>query len=168
MSLIDIIKVQVDRATPDRVGVIASPIFKVYDSTLQDFVWAYNIDLQSASSNPNAPAFPQLKAVPVDDPSREAFSASIGTQVVLRRRPQDSQYVVAGLAKFAPGTLSICLVTISDSGIIVNDPVTFGSIIRSLTYDELGQFGNTYGDLPYDSIGKFDINGTLIQLIPPQ
>lgn len=168
MSLINVIKVQIDRANSDAIGVIASPILKVFDSTLQDFVWAYNVDLERASSNPNAPEFTTMKGVPIDDPSREVYSADIGTQVKLRRRIEDSQYVVSGLAKFAPGTLSICLVTITDNDIIVSDPVTYGNSIRLLTYNELGSFGYTYGDLPYGSVGKFDINGTLVQLIPPQ
>lgn len=167
MSLESIIKVQVERATSEAIGVIASPIIKVFDATLNKFVWAFNIDLQTASSNPNAPPFEPLKAVPIDDPSREVYDADIGTQVRLQRRPQDSQYVVSGLAKFAPGTLSICLVTISDDAIIINDPVTYGTVVRLLNYDELGSF-EAYGQLPYGTVGKFDINDTLLMLIPPQ
>ncbi len=168
MSLIDVIKVQIDRANTEEIGVIASPIIKVFDAQLEKFVWAFNVDLQRASSNPNAPAFEPLKAVPVDDPSREVYDADVGTQVKLRRRPEDSKYVVSGLAKFAPGTLSVCLVTISDSAIIINDPVTYGNTIRLLTYDEIGSLGGVYGNLPYGTVGKFDINDTLILLIPPQ
>lgn len=168
MSLINIIKVNVDRATSEAIGVISSPIIKAYDAALERFVWAFNVDLQRASSNPNAPPFEPLHAVTVDDPSRESYDAEVGTQVRLRRRPQDSQYVITGLAKFAPGTLSICLVTITDDVILINDPVTYGNVIRLLTYDELGPLGGGYGNLPYSTVGKFDNNGTLIQLITPQ
>ena len=168
MSFIDIVKVQLNRANTEEIGVIASPIIKVYDAALEKFVWAFNVDLQRASTNPNAPAFEVLHAVPIDDPSRESFDADVGTQVRLRRRPEDSQYVISGLAKFAPGTLSVCLVTISDNAIIINDPVTFGNSIRLLTYDEIGSLGGGYGNLPYGTVGKFDINDVLIMLIPPQ
>jgi hypothetical protein len=168
MSLIDVIKVQIDRSNSDNIGIVTSEVYRVYDAALQNYVWVVNVDLQQASTNPNAPQFQELKAVPIDDPSREAFDADIGTQVSLKRRQNDQQYVVNGLAKFAPGTLSVCLVTITDNAIIINDPVTFGFNIRKLTYDEIGGLGHPYGALPYGTSGKFDLSNTLIQLIIPQ
>lgn len=167
MSFINIIKVQTQRDIGETIGFVSSPVYKVYDAQLEKFFWAVDIDLQQASTNPNVSAFTPLKAVPIDDPSREVFDADLGTQVRLKRRVGDQRYVVTGLTKFAPGTLSICLVQISENAIIVNDPATYGINVRLLTYDELGTL-YTYGDLPYGTAGKFDLNGTLLQLLPPQ
>lgn len=168
MSLIDVVKVQIDRSRGEAFGFIASPIFRVRDSVGSNFIWGFDIDLQGASTNPNSPILQTIKSVPIDDPSREVFTADIGTRVRLSRRSSDSKYLITGLSKFVPGTLSICLVTISDSAIIINDPVTFGTSVRLLTYDELGPLGGVYGNLRYNTVGKFDINNNLILLIQPQ
>jgi len=172
MSLQSVIKVQLDRFQGETIGIVASPVYERYDNGISGFVWVVDIELEQASSNPNANGLNTLIAVPINDPSRGAFSADIGTQVALSRRPGDNRYVVTGLAKFAPGTTSVCLVTLSgcNDGISsIGNPVTFGTVIRLLTYDELGDpllnGGFSYGTLPYDTAGKFDISGTLIKLL---
>jgi hypothetical protein len=172
MSLQSVIKVQLDRFQGEEIGIVASVVYQRYDNGIDAFVWVVDIELETASSNPNAAGLNTLIAVPINDPSRAAFSADIGTQVALGRRPGDNRYVVTGLAKFAPGTTSVCLVTLSgcNDGISsIGNPVTFGTEIRLLTYDELGDpllnGGFVYGDLPYGTAGKFDLSGTLIKLI---
>ena len=172
MSLQSVIKVQLDRFQGEEIGIVASVVYERYDSDVDAYVWVVDIDLETASSNPNAAGLNTLKAVPINDPSRAAFSADIGTQVALSRRPGDNRYVVSGLAKFAPGTTSVCLVTLStcaDSISSIGNPVTFGSVIRLLTYDELGDpllnGGFVYGDLQYGTAGKFDLSDVLIKLI---
>lgn len=172
MSLQSVIKVQLDRFQGEEIGIVASTIYQRYDNGIDAFVWVVDVELETASSNPNAAGMNTLIGVPIDDPSRATFSADIGTQVKLQRRPQDNRYVVSGLAKFAPGTVSVCLVTLSgcnESVSNIGNPVTYGSVIRLLTYDELGDpllnGGFTYGELPYGTSGKFDINGTLIKLL---
>lgn len=172
MSLQSVIKVQLDRFQGEEIGIVASVVYERYDNGIDAFVWVVDIELETAPSNPNAAGMNTLIAVPINDPSRAAFSADIGTQVSLSRRPGDDRYEVTGLAKFTPGTTSVCLVTLSgcnDSIGTIGNPVTFGTVIRLLTYDELGDpllnGGFVYGDLPYDTSGKFDINGTLIKLL---
>jgi hypothetical protein len=172
MSLQSVIKVQLDRFQGEEIGIVASVIYERYDNGIAAYVWVVDIELEQASSNPNASGLNTLIGVPINDPSRAAFSADIGTQVALSRRPGDNRYVVTGLAKFAPGTTSVCLVSLSgcNDGISsIGNVVTFGTIIRLLTYDELGDpllnGGFSYGDLPYDTAGKFDISGTLIKLL---
>jgi hypothetical protein len=172
MSLQSVIKVQLDRFNGEEIGIIASVVYQRFDNNINDFVWVVDVDLETASSNPNAAGLNTLIGVPIQDPSRAAFSADIGTQITLSRRPNDNRYVVTGLAKFAPGTTSVCLVTLSgcNDGISsIGNPVVFGSVIRLLTYDELGDpllnGGFVYGDLPYGTAGKFDISGSLIKLL---
>jgi hypothetical protein len=118
------------------------------------------------------PGMNTLIGVPIQDASRSSFKADIGAQVTLSRRPQDSKYIVTGLAKYAPGTISVCLVSLSgcnDEISNIGNPEIFGSLIRLLTYDELGDpllnGGFVYGDLPYGTAGKFNISGTLIKLL---
>lgn len=166
MSLINIIKTSLDRFDGDATGIVSSTIYRATDASLDQWFWAVDVDLEVASTNPNAAGIMPLKAVPIDDPSREAFGADIGVQVKLRRRASDQRYTVSGLARYAPGTLSVCLVTISPSGVVIPAPVVFGTVIRLLTYDELGTF-EPYGVLPYGTSGKFDLTNNLITLITP-
>jgi len=166
MSLINIIQTALGRFDGDDIGVVTSTIYRATDASLDGWFWAVDVDLQTASTNPNAAGFLPIKAVPIDDPSREAFQAGIGVQVKLRRRSTDQRYTVVGLAKYAPGTLSVCLVTISSDGAVIQPPTTFGTIIRLLTYDELGTF-EPYGVLAYGTAGKFDISNNLITIISP-
>lgn len=168
MSLVTVIDAQINKANTDQIGVIASNIYQFYDQGLAEFTWVFDVDLQIASTNPNVAEFETLKAVPIDDPSREVYDAAIGTKVSLSKQLNGTKWVITGLAKIAPGTLTVCLVKITDTDITIQDPVVFGSNIRLLTYDELGPFGGGYGNLPYDTVGKFDINGNLIKLILPQ
>jgi len=163
-----------DRFNTEEIGIVASTVYQRYDNGLDAFIWVVDVELETASSNPNAAGLETLKAVPIDDPSRAVFSADIGTQVKLSRRPQDNRYVVTGLAKYAPGTISISLVTLSgcNDGITsIGVPVVFGSSIRLLTYDEIGDpllnGGFVYGQLPYGTAGKFDNSDNLIKLLPP-
>ena len=109
-------------------------------------------------------------AVPIDDPSRDVFSAGIGVQVALRRRQRDQRYVVSGLTKYAPGEVTVCLVTINeDGGTTILPPVTFGCTFRELNFSELGDpllnGGFTFGQLNYNTAGKFDQDGNLVKLI---
>lgn len=172
MSLQSVIKVQLDRFQGETIGIVASPVYERYDNAISGYVWVVDVELEQASSNPNAAGMNTLIAVPINDPSRGSFSADIGTQVSLSRKGRSNSYEVTGLAKFAPGTTSVCLVTLSscnDSIGSIGNPVTFGTVIRLLTYDEIGDpllnGGFVYGDLPYDTAGKFDISGTLIKLL---
>ena len=174
MSLLNVIKVQLDRFNGEEIGIVASVVYQRYDNALDAYVWVVDVELETAATNPNAAGLETLKAVPIDDPSRGVYSADIGTQVKLSRRPQDNRYVVTGLAKYATGTVSVCLVTLSgceDSIGSIGNPVLYGSTIRLLTYDELGDpllnGGFVYGDLAYGTAGKFDISNNLIKLLPP-
>lgn len=174
MSLLNVIKVQLDRYSGEEIGVIASTVYQRYDNNINSYTWVVDVELEQASSNPNANGLETLKGVPIDDPSRGVYSADIGTQVKLSRRTHDSRYVVTGLAKYATGTVSVCLVTLSgchDGISTIGNPVTYGSEIRLLTYDELGDAVNnggfSYGDLVYGTAGKFDLAGNLIKLLPP-
>lgn len=174
MSLLNVIKVQLDRYNGEELGVVASTVYQRYDNAVDAYIWVVDVEMERASSNPNATGLETLKAVPIDDPSRGVYSADIGTQVNLSRRTRDSRYVVTGLAKFATGTVSVCLVTLSgcNDGIgTIGNPVTYGSTIRLLTYDELGDpllnGGFSYGDLAYGTAGKFDLSNNLIKLLPP-
>jgi hypothetical protein len=110
MGLVDVIKVQIDRFANEVIGFTTSPVYRLYDNALDAWFWVIDVDLDTASSNPNANAREGLIAVPIADPSREVFAADIGTQVKLVRRVEDQRYVVSGLSKYANGTLSICLV----------------------------------------------------------
>ncbi|MHA2164120.1 MAG: hypothetical protein ACXABF_17025 [Candidatus Thorarchaeota archaeon] len=174
MGLVDVIKVKLDRFDGESIGIITSTIYRRYDLSIDSYVWVVDVDLETAPGNPNDNGKFTLEGVVIDDPSRDVFSADIGTQVRLRRRPEDNRYTVVGLAKIAPGTLSICLVTLDPCGTTltsIGDPVIFGFIFRLLTYDELGDpllnGGFSYGQLPYGTSGKFDSNGNLITLITP-
>lgn len=172
MGLLNVIRVQLDRFSNEEIGIVASNLYRLYEATLQDWIWVVDVELEQVQTNPNATALEVLKAVPVDDPSRQVFRADIGTQVKLARRPQDNRWVVTGLAKFAPGTVTVSLVRLTgcQDGISeIGLPQTFGSQIRRLTYDELGDaalHGFPYGELPYGASGKFDQDGNLIKLIP--
>lgn len=168
MSLVTLIDAQISKSNTDQLGTIASNIYQFYDQGLAEFTWVFDVDLQRAPSNPNVPEFETLKAVAIDDPSREVYDAAIGAQVSLQKQLNGTKWVITGLAKIAPGTTSITLVKITDDDIIIQDPVVFGSTIRKLTYTELGPLGGGYGALPYGTLGKFDINNTLIKLILPQ
>ena len=170
MNFIDIINVQIDRFNVDATGIIASDVYELYDASLDQFFWVVDVDLDQAQTNPNAPAVESMIAVPIDDPSRDVFSAGIGVQVALRRRQQDQRYVVSGLTKYAPGQVTVCLVTINEElGTTIRPPTTLGSTFRQLTFTELGtpaqNGGFAYGQLPYGTSGKFDQNNTLISLI---
>ncbi len=174
MGLIDVIKVQMSRFNSDASGFTTSVVYRRYDNALSAYVWVVDIDLDTATDNPNASALPGLIAVPIDDPSREAFGADIGTQVNLQRRLGDQRYVVTGLSKYTAGTISVCLVTLDPCGKTltgIGNPVLFGNTVRLLTYDELGDEvlngGFKYGDLPYGTAGKFDISNNLLSLIIP-
>jgi len=174
MGLKDVIRVQMDRFNSDASGFTTSVVYRRYDNALAAYVWVVNVDLDTAPDNPNATAFAGLIAVPIDDPSREAFGADIGTQVNLQRRMGDQRYVVTGLSKYTAGTISVCLVTLDPCGTTltgIGNPVLFGNTVRLLTYDELGDEslngGFKYGDLPYNTSGKFDISNNLISLIIP-
>lgn len=168
MSLVTLIDAQISKARTDQIGTIASNIYEFFDQGLNESTWVYDVDIQVASTNPNVPDFETLKAIPIDDPSREVYDAAIGTNVSLRKSLNGTKWVITGLAKISPGTVSVTLVKVTDDDIIIQDPVVFGSSIRKLTYAEIGTQGGGYGNLPYDSIGKFDINGTLIKVILPQ
>jgi hypothetical protein len=169
MSVIDIINVQIDRFNVDATGIVASNVYELYDASLDAFFWVVDVDLDQAQTNPNAPNVETLIGVPIDDPSRDVFSAGIGVQVALRRRQSDMRYVVSGLTKYAPGQLSVCLVTIDESGTTILPPVTYGCSYRELNFSELGDpllnGGFTYGELPYNTAGKFNQSGTLVTLI---
>jgi len=174
MSLLGVIKINLDRFDGDSIGIIVSVVYRRYEVSLDDYLWVADVDLETAPGNPNDAGKQTLIAVPIDDPSREVYAADIGTQVKLRRRPEDSRYVISGLAKIAPGTLSICLVDITPCGSVLNsvgNPVTFGSTFRLLDYSELGtpadNTGFKYGELPYGTSGKFDASDTLIKIIIP-
>lgn len=172
MSVLQVIKVQMDRFINEELGIIASPVYRLYEAALQDYIWVVDVEMEQAPTNPNAAQMETLKAVPIDDASRQVFSADVGTQVKLARRPQDQRYVVTGLARYAPGTVSVTLVKLSGCADGVDEiglPQTFGTQIRRLTYDELGDdslHGFKYGELPYGASGKFDLSGNLIKLIP--
>jgi hypothetical protein len=161
-----------DRFDADSTGFTSSVVYRRYDNALDAYVWVVDVDLEVASSNPNANPLEPLIAVPVDDPSRSVYSADIGTQVNLRRRREDNRYVVSGLSKYAAGTLSVCLVQLTPCGTAltsIGNPVLFGNTIRPLNYDEIGtpalNGGFAYGEIPYGASGKFDIDGNLIKLI---
>lgn len=172
MGLRNVIKAQIDRFDSDATGFTSSVVYRLYDTALDSFVWVVDVDLEVASSNPNATPLDPLMAVPIDDPSRAVFSADIGTQVNLRRRREDNRYVVSGLSRYAEGTLSVCLIQLDPCGLVLSSvgaPVLSGNTIRPLNYDEIGtpalNGGFVYGDIPYGASGKFDINNTLIKLI---
>jgi hypothetical protein len=162
MGLVDVIKVQIDRFANEVIGFTTSPVYRLYDNALDAWFWVIDVDLDTASSNPNANAREGLIAVPIADPSREVFAADIGTQVKLVRRVEDQRYVVSGLSKYANGTLSICLVTMTPCGqtlSTIGNPVLFGNTVPALNG------GFTFGMLPFGTVGKFDASNTLIQLI---
>lgn len=172
MGLINVIKIQIDRFANESIGFTTSVVYRRYDNALSAYVWVVDVDLETAQSNPNAQAREGLIAVPIDDPSREVYSADIGTQVKLTRRQEDHRYVVSGLSKYAAGTLSVSLVTMTPCGqtlSAIGNPVTFGNTVRLLTYTELGDSGSNggfaYGELPYGTAGKFDASDNLIKLI---
>ena len=172
MALLNVIKVQMDRFDSQSMGFMASVVYRRYDNALADFVWVVDVDLEVASSNPNAAPLEPLRGVTIDDPSREVFAADIGEPVKLSQRIDDNRYVVTGLSKYKAGTLSVCLVQLTPCGTTISsigNPVLFGNTIRLLTYDELGDTafngGFAYGTLPYGQAGKFDINGALLNLI---
>ena len=167
MSLLKIINVKLNRANGEEIGVVTSPVYELWDATLGSFAWAVDIDLQISSSNPNVPQDNTIIGALINDPSRSVFDADIGTQVALMRRQKDQKYIVTGLAKFTPGTTSVCLVTISAGVPTVGAPVVFGTVIRFLTYEELSTLGGTYGTIPYGTAGKFDQVGALISFIFP-
>lgn len=167
MSLLKIINVKLDRADGEAIGVVVSPVYQLWDASLTDFNWVVDIDLQISSSNPNVAQANTIIGAVINDPSREVFDADIGTQVSLMRRSKDQQYTVTGLAKFTPGTTSVCLVTISAGVPTIVPPVVFGTEIRFLTYEELFTLGGTYGTIPYGTAGKFDQVGSLISFIFP-
>ena len=170
MNFIDIINVQIDRFDVDATGIMVSDVYRHYDSSLNQFFWVVDVDFDQAQTNPNAPAVNTMKAVPIDDPSRDVFSAGIGVQVALRRRQRDQRYVVSGLTKYAPGQVTVCLVTINESGsTTILPPVTLGCTFRKLNFTELGtpaqNGGFSYGELPYGTSGKFDQDDNLVNLI---
>jgi len=167
MSLLTIIDVKLDRANGEQIGVVVSPVYQLWDTSLTSFAWVVDVDLQISASNPNVPSDNTIIGAVINDPSRGVFSADIGTQVALKRRQKDQRYVVTGLAKYAPGTTSICLVTITAGVPIVGAPVVFGTVIRALTYEEISTLGGTYGTIPYGTSGKFDQAGSLITFIFP-
>tara|TARA_R110000772_G_scaffold267971_3_gene393611 strand:- start:42942 stop:43463 length:522 start_codon:yes stop_codon:yes gene_type:complete len=172
MGLLNVIKVNTDRFDSQSMGFLASPVYQRFDNNLSDWAWVVDVDLETASSNPNASPLEPLRSVIIDDPSREVFSADIGTSVKLSRRREDNRYVVTGLSVYKAGTLSVCLVQLSPCGTTLSGiglPVLFGNTIRALTYSELGDpllnGGFGYGELQYGTSGKFDINGVLLNLI---
>lgn len=169
MNVVEIINVQISRFDTDQTGILASDIYRLFDASLNSFFWVVDVSLNQAQSNPNAPEANMLKAVPIDDPSRTVFSAGIGTQVSLRRRQTDQRYVVNGTTKYAPGTLSVCLVTITEDSTTILPPTTFGCTFRKLNFTELGtpasNGGFAFGALPMGTSGKFDVNGTLVNII---
>jgi hypothetical protein len=167
MSLLTIIDVKLDRANGEQIGVVVSPVYQLWDTSLTSFAWVVDVDLQISASNPNVPSDNTIIGAVINDPSRGVFSADIGTQVALKRRQKDQRYVVTGLAKYAPGTTSICLVTITAGVPIVGATVVFGTVIRALTYEEISTLGGTYGTIPYGTSGKFDQAGSLITFIFP-
>lgn len=166
------IKVQLDRYQGEETGIVANVVYERYDNGLDAYTWVVDVDLEQAPSNPNAAGMNTLIGIPINDPSREVHGAAIGTQVILHRRPGENRYQVTGLAKFSPGSVSVSLVTLSgcsDGISSIGNPVTFGSVIRLLTYSELGDpllnGGFSYGTLPYGTAGKFDAGGALINLL---
>jgi hypothetical protein len=167
MSLLKVIDVKLQRADGEEIGVVVSPVYELWDASLSSFSWAVDVDLQISESNPNAALQQTIVGALINDPSRGVFSADIGTQVALKRRQLDQRYTVTGLAKFSPGTTSVCLVTISAGVPVVGAPVVFGTEIRFLTYEELSTLGGTYGTIPYGTAGKFDQGGSLISFIFP-
>ncbi len=167
MSLLKIINVKLQRADGEEIGVVVSPVYKLWDASLTIFSWAVDVDLQISESNPNVQKNNTIVGALINDPSRGVFSADIGTQVALHRRQKDQRYTVTGLAKFSPGTTSVCLVTISAGVPVIGAPVVFGTEIRFLTYEELFSLGGTYGTIPYGTAGKFDQGGSLISFIFP-
>lgn len=151
---------------------MTSTVYRRYDNAVAGYVWVVDVDLETAPSNPNANSREALIAVPIDDPSREVYTADIGTQVKLSRRQEDHRYVVSGLSKYASGTLSVCLVTLTPCGQAISsigNPTTFGNTVRLLNYTELGDSinngGYAYGVLPYGTAGKFDASNNLIKII---
>lgn len=171
MGLIDVIKIQVDRFDSQEMGIISSPVYRRYDQDIDAWVWVVDVDLEVARSNPNADSPNTVVGVAIDDPSREVYSADIGTQVKLTRRRSDNRYVATGLSRYKTGQLSVCLVQLSPCGTVIEDiglPVLAGNTYRVLNYSELGDpllnGGFLYGELPYGTQGKFDINGVLIKL----
>ena len=71
------------------------------------------------------------------------------------------------LSKKIQSTTHIIYVSFADSfGEIINI-ITQGYIYRPLTYGELGTLveGMGYGLVPYGLRGKFDLNGTLIEIL---
>jgi hypothetical protein len=167
MSLLKIINVKLQRADGEEIGVVVSPVYQLWDASLSIFAWAVDVDLQISDSNPNVAQQQTIVGALINDPSRGVFSADIGTQVALKRRIADQRYTVTGLAKFSPGTTSVCLVTITAGVPVIGAPVVFGTEIRYLTYEELFSLGGTYGTIPYGTAGKFDQGGSLISFIFP-
>ncbi len=167
MSLLKVINVKLERADGDQIGVVVSPVYKLWDASLTTFAWAVDVDLQISESNPNVSKNNTIIGALINDPSRGVFSADIGTQVALKRRQRDQRYIVTGLAKFSPGTTSVCLVTLTVGVPVIGAPVVFGTEIRYLTYEELSTLGGTYGTIPYGTAGKFDQGGSLISFIFP-
>ena len=54
MSLQSVIKVQLDRFQGEEIGIVASTIYERYDNGIDAFVWVVDIEMETASSNPNA------------------------------------------------------------------------------------------------------------------
>jgi hypothetical protein len=167
MSLLKIINVKLQRADGEEIGVVVSPVYQLWDASLSIFAWAVDVDLQISDSNPNVAQQQTIVGALINDPSRGVFSADIGTQVSLKRRLSDQRYTVTGLAKFSPGTTSVCLVTITAGVPVIGPLVVFGTVIRYLTYEEISTLGGTYGTIPYGTAGKFDQGGSLISFIFP-
>jgi len=165
--LITLIDARIDRNSTEVIGTCASPSYKWWDITLEQYLWVMDVDLGVDGNRPDSTLI--IKAVPIADASHGVHKAGPGTRLRLRRLELKRTYEVVGVASIVNGQVTVVEVTYDDTGISVSAAQTFGSSYRRLTYDELGtpalNGGYSYGSLPYGIMGKFDAQGNLVMLL---
>lgn len=165
--LINLIDTRIERSAPDIIGTSASPAYKWFDTTLNQYLWVMDVDLGIDGNRPDATVI--LKAIAIADASHGVHKAGPGVRLRLRRLETARTYEIVGVASIVNGQVVVVEVTYDTSGVTIGTSQTFGSEYRRLTYAELGtpalNGGYAYGQLPYDTIGKFDAQGNILTVL---
>jgi hypothetical protein len=157
MSIRKIIDWAIQDQRAEMQGTIVSPFYQ-YDDNTGGWVWACDVDLGGDRG--------VLESVPIATNNRDVIYAEEGKGVSLSRMG-DGRWAITGLSKILNSTIHYIFVTFSDDIFQISSKQLVGSIIRPLTYGELGSliapYG--YGVLPYGLRGKFDLEGNLLDIM---
>jgi hypothetical protein len=155
MSVRKVISADIYKAQGTIQGKIVSGIKEIYDDA-QGMVFCADVDI----GQPEV-----LKNVPIAVQNRDIFYSEQNKSVVLTK-VNDQKWVISGISKMDLGRTHYIYMTFQDEVFQVTGDACDGYEFRPLTFGELGDLATTgFGELPFGVQGKFDLNGSLVEIM---